>query len=274
MMMLLKTCLLLCCGFVLINCSESAAPQLKTTVEINPPVNEMAVYATAVYTEEEGALVLNFLKMNSIIFLEQRQSGDSSYMSAEITEFIPSDFPGQGSKMGTLDLSITDKWIAVENESITSSTFLYKSSIDTTSLPTANFQHLTIYPRVLVEGEISEIYRPAANFISADYKKFRVGREINWDDPFGYGSGLYLETQSSIPGAEDTLTTTAIYDAHGLIISQYSLDIIVTFGDISDTTRIHNISRRVSDYTYPFLTRELKYYADQVIQKDLTPIYR
>jgi len=268
-----KYFLVICAGLLLIYCSENTAPQDKTRVEIDLPVGEMAVYATAVYTEEEEDLSLSFLKMNSIYFKEQTEAVDSTYLSADLAEYIPSGFPGQGMKSGILKLSITDKWISVENESDISSTFLYKSATDTTSLPTLNFQHLTIFPRVLIEGEISEIFRPARSIFDSDYKKFRVGREIVWDDAFGYGSGLYLETQNSQDG-NDTLFTTAIYDNHGLMISQYTVDLISTAGGFSDTTRIHSISRRVSDFTIPLLTRELEYYADQVLQKDLTPIYR
>jgi len=260
----------------LMSCSESTSNLNEATIEIDLPVDQMAVYASAVYTDRTDSLILNNLKMSSIVFTDRIQSGDSTYLLAEVMEFIPENYPGHGTIEGTLKLSVTKKWISFENETNITSTFLYKTSTDTTATPTTNFQHNTIYPKVLVEGQVREIFRPAGNLFSAGYKKFSVGREINWDDSFGFNSGLYVETQSNFANA-DTLFTIAIYDEHGLIISQYSLDFIFTGGEppfVSDTIRVHNISRRVNDYTNPLLTRELNFYADQVLQNDLTPIYR
>ena len=77
---------------------------------------------------------------------------------AEVKEFIPESFTGHGTKDGTLKISITDKWISLEDESDVSSTFLYKTSTDTTAIPTTNFHHNTIYPKVLVEGQVSEVF--------------------------------------------------------------------------------------------------------------------
>jgi hypothetical protein len=262
-------------GFLFITCSEKSTDPNKIIVEIDLPAQKMAVYADAVYIVRNDSLILNTLQMSSIIFTEQTISNDTTYLNATVTEYIPEIFAGYGTSQGTLKLSKTDKWIAVEQENNVSSTFLYKSSADSTKVPTRNFLHNTVYPGILVEGEESDIFRPSGDFSAAVYKKFRVGREINWDDSFGYATGLYLETQSTF-SINDTLYTTAIYDEHGLIVSQYTLDLIIWdgFNNVIDSVRVHNISRRISDYGNPLLKRELSYYADQVLQSDLRPIYR
>ena len=262
-------------GFLFITCSETSTDPYKIKVEIDLPLEQMAVYANAGYVVSNDSLILNTLKMSSIIITDQTMSDDTTYLNASITEFVPEIFAGYGTSYGTLTLSKTNRWIAVEKEDNVSSTFLYKSFTDSTAIPTKNFLQNAIYPRILVEGEEKDIYRPASDFSAPVYKKFRVGREIKWDDSFGYATGLYLETQSTF-STDDTLYTTAIYDEHGLIISQYSLDLIITDGSNNniDTIRVHSISRRISDFTNPLLTRELDYYANQVLENNLTPIYK
>jgi len=268
-MPLFKTGLLILFSLILISCSESTSNLLKAEIEINLPIDQKAVYANAGYTERNDSLILNTLKMNSINLTDQIKSNDSTYLFADVQEFIPESFENSGTNNGTLKFSLTDKWVSIENENGVSSSFFYKTTIDTTAVPSNNFQHNAIYPRVLIEEEVKEIVRPAGGSFYFR-KKFRVGREIKWDDAFGFGTGLYLETQSTF-GSNDTLFTIAIYDEHGLMISQYSLDFII---NNIDTIRVHYISRRVADYNNPLLIGALSSYADQVIEKDLTPIYR
>jgi len=255
-------------------CSQSSNNPDKAMVEIELPLGQMAVYANATYFVRNDSLILNALRMSSVLFSMQQQSNDTSYLSAVVAEYIPDDFTGHGSNQGTLQLSVTSDWISIQSKDNVSANFLFKSFADTTAVPTSDFLQDAIYPKVLVEGETHDIFRPASNLSSSIYKKFRIGRAINWDDAFGAANGIYLETQSTFAN-NDTLYTTAVYDAHGLIISQYSLDIIIFDGSggTSDTLRSHYISRRINEYNNPLLTRELSFYANIVIQNELTPIY-
>ena len=257
------------------SCSDDSNGPSIPDIEISFPLDQKAVYANATFLDYGDSLVMQNLRISSLIFNQSNVSHDTTYLSGESEQYIAN----AGTNLnGNILIGITSKWIEMENISPgISSDLLFKTTTDSTKLPTPGFQHFPIAPRFLKKGRISLLSRQENNDsnwqINAVNRRFRIGQDIKWEDNYGFEDGLFVET-SEYPYNNDTLYTHSIFDENGVVISQNSINLIFSTGTQKDTIVIHQLNRRIKNFDNPLFIRELKFYADQILENGLTLFYQ
>ncbi len=258
------------------SCSSPYSITRDNVIEIQIPLNKTIINANASYLENDGKISLNSLTISAMTFTEENRSNDTTYFAGLLEQYIPPIFENGGSERGDIKLSLNKKWVFLENiSSNLSQGLFYKQAVDTVKNATINFRHFPVYPHFIKSGESSEIIREENTgkgwTLNKIYRKFDVGGTTSWDDEYGRNEGLFLRSLQHTFN-EDSVSVSALFDASGVVISQYSLAIIFidnTNPANNDTVYFHQINRRLRGYSNPLFVPELKTFADKIINNPL-----
>ncbi len=257
--------------------------QFATTIEeddayyrINIPINQKAVYAILHYEEfaDNDSLVLSGISIGSLIFNNQRQSGDTLFLmgTCEILEIYNDVIVATESE--PIRIALTSDWVFLDDSNGPYGyNFLLKNSADTTAIPTINHEQFPILPRVLTANAHQIIYRPA----SSDYTFLGVRREFyamspqTWKDEIGTEQGIFLKIKHVLDGIGDELNFEILADDHGIIRSFWSFPTIYIDPQTGDdeSLTVHRINRRIVDYTDPRQIQSLEHYYNLVNESGL-----
>lgn len=261
-----------------IYCSDDSVGPAAPALQISPPLQQKAVYSDATYYDFGDSLVMDNLRISSLIFNEANTVNDTTYLTGTSEQYRPT-IMGEGiTQSGALKLALSDDWILLEDIAPDlSSNFLFKTNADCTGVASLAYQHFPVAPRKLTGGKSHELIRAEYSGEGWQLKKvhrqFNIGQEIKWEDSYGFDEGLFVETLE-FPFQNDTLYISSIYDEHGIVISQYTINLIISSGADSDTIRVHQLNRRISDFDNPLFIQDLKSYADLIMQNGLTLLYQ
>jgi len=243
---------------------------------INIPINQKAVYAILHYEEfaDNDSLVLSGISIGSLIFNNQRQSGDTLFLmgKCEVLE-IENDIV-VAAEMEPITIALTRDWVFLDDSNGPYGyTFLLKNSADTTRIPTVNHEQFPLLPRVLTVNTRHSIYRPGSpdyNFIGVN-REFSVMSPQTWSDELGTEQGIFLKIKHVLDGIGDELNFEILADDHGIIRSFWSFQTIhfdPQTGD-GESLTVHRINRRIVDYTDPRQVQSLEYYYNLVNESGL-----
>lgn len=272
-----------------IGCSESLTPPINDeSINIEFPIGKKAVYAIANCIGDIDSLELEFVQIFSLEFDSVVSKFDRVEYVGKIENLNKSFLSEDSNKVyrdfspEKIIVSIDDKWVLFQHsENYNSSMiFMKRASIetDTTSFPSHNLSQFPIFPKKITKNTFYSIYRPGDDSLYIGVQRnFDVKNSIDWNDIYGTDKGLYYTTEHNIKFDDDLIFNfKGIIDARGIVTS------IIRFDDMvrstinnpmgGDTITVHQINRRIVDFTEPENIKELSWYADLVRENGLVPL--
>ncbi len=269
-------------------------PSDNNPVNVSFPIGRKCVYACAAYADRVDSTGLQWLKIFSIQFDGTRASDDTLFYMGHVTRLQTPRFDAAAgftrSKIrgfetepdsGGILVSVDRSWVLFQACGLMDGfePFLkpgrgLRSGTDTMSVPTELFGQGPVYPRKPRPYGQYDAYRPyGENYESLrrtfDFEGFRT-----WSSPFGIWTGLFFSVRHTLSETM-AIDMTGIMDSHGIIASQYALQMVGTSpGDPAgiDTTTIYQLNRRLADFTDPASLHPLSWYADKVLREGLEPL--
>jgi hypothetical protein len=261
------------------------------SMEIDIPLNKTCIYAQTMTIEMGDSSELVSLLLFSIRFYEKWDSGDTLFYNGEIIRYVVEGLPpvcpqipsfiwpfAANPDTGMLLLSIGKKWVLFQNSDLSEAgtVFMKRDAVpDTTSEPVLLFNQFPIYPRKMQSNTDYSIYRPGENaddhFIPVE-RIFHIGKLVRWDDPYGNGEGFSFSVDHHISDF-DTLRYEGIIDEHGIVVSCFTDQMLVTTTEYPEGHsfyRITRTNRRIADYSDPETLHELPWYAELIIDQGLS----
>ena len=242
-------------------------------ITINIPINQKSVRAIAYYNTSGTSDSLMHLHVSSFYYDSTFTRKDTTYLYG-IYERLDADSLNTFLS-GRILLSLTDDWVFFQGgETYDAGMDLIKPladvTVDTTSLPSELYSYFPIYPRTLNPHGAYSIYRPANEGdcwgYGGIYREFNVGDPVNWNDPYGFSSGIEVFVKHILLGF--TINFDLILDHHGIVNSQSEMMVKDSEGNTEIQTLL--INRRIVDYSDPNSVNSLAFYVNEVMEKGLT----
>ena len=268
-------------------CSDSVTvPKEDNSVNIEFPIGKKAVYAIGLY---EGDLVDSLKPLGVNIFTLQfnsvltKSDGLEYVGNVELYYSILDSTFGTGAEFnssGSITVSVDDKWVLFQHSEIieSGSIFMKQTSIltDTTLIPTLLNNQFPIFPKKITPNTFYSVYRPGDDtslFIGVQ-RDLDVIDYVQWNDIYGNTSGLYYTTEHVLKFGNDMLLNfRGIIDKNGVVtlLITFENSVISTINnpDGGDTVNVHQINRRIVEFTEPANVKELSWYAGYVIENGL-----
>ncbi|MBU0473328.1 MAG: hypothetical protein KKF62_04125 [Bacteroidetes bacterium] len=268
-------------------CSNSVTPPIdNNSINIEFPINKKAVYAIGLY---EGDLVDSLKPLGVNIFSLQfdtvitKADGLEYIGNIELYYSILDSSLGTGAEFnssGSIKVSVDNKWVLFQHSEIieSGSIFMKQTSIltDTTLIPTLLNNQFPVFPKKITPNTYYSVYRPdddTSYFIGVQ-RDLDVIDYVEWNDIYGNSRGLYYTTEHVLKFGNDMLLNfRGIIDKNGVVTSVITFEnsVISTINnpDGGDTVNVHQINRRIIDFTEPENVKELFWYADYVLENGL-----
>ncbi len=281
---------LLIVGFILIYaCAGSVTEPVtdRNTIVINLPLNQTAVYATAIYSTIDDSSSLRVISINKFQLNRANTRNDTTFYQGTVKYkdalLVTTQPDSIRIDAGRSDMLITadPNWILEQyNSKSRIYYFLFKPigslySIDTTKIPTILMSQFPVYPRVIRSGKTYKIIRPGnqEDYIGV-YREFYVKEPTLWSDNYGITSGLRVSTLHLLEGISDTLRIEAIMDDHGIVISQMDVTSQVMDQNLQTSTeaKMSFITRRIRDFGEAQSYEDFSYFLQELLQSGLTPL--
>lgn len=276
-------------SLVNLGCSENLIPPLDdNSINIEFPIGKKAIYAIGFCTGFDDSLITESVSIVSLQFDTVLSNNNAKEYIGNIDGYTKSFLIEDSNKVymdfysGKVVLSMDDKWVLFQySESINAFNLFFKQNIiqtDTTILPTFYYNQLPVFPKKIKENSFYSAYRPSDHDLFGalqrdfDFKKF-----VEWNDEYENNIGIYFKTQHIMKFASNlNLEFKGIIDDHGVVISS------IDFGKLpistienpmgTDSINVHQINRRLVDFTESENVRELSWYADLVREHGLKPL--
>ena len=271
-----------------LGCSETVTPPPEpNSIQIEFPIGKTAIYANGVYEGDSidslQLLGLNVfsLQFDSIITKSNgiEYIGNIGFytISHGGNDSLDNEFYTEPVK---IVVSVDDDWVLFQySENYNSGLIFLKRNLlvsDTTIIPTFYNNQFPVFPSEIFPNRNYSVFRPkddSIRFLGVQ-RNFDVRDYSKWNDIYGDAEGLYYSTEHILHINDDfTLYFRGIIDSKGVLISSYSKEMELFSAESpvpSDTVTVHQINRRIVDFTEPENIKELSWYSDYVLENGLS----